>query len=217
MNGRLDSSIIQRFRDQFERNCITFLLDGYRSLRASGGGFAACDENDLTVRLVGCMKKNPLASEYQISIVRESYEDTEESYAGKKKANKSPRVDIKYITWKDKTEHGYRMEAKNLAFNNFPKPPNRSLVNALKLRKRYIETGIAHFLDGTYGEGCLLGYIREGEITPIVGELNQLLLTGGRRKEQLWQENGFGFEDQYASRHEHKGLVLKHFFLDFCE
>lgn len=216
MAGTLNGVYIQAFRQQFEQNCISLLLDGYKSLRSSGRDMTSCEENDITVQIIGFMKANPLAGDLQISISRESYLDGEATYAGKAKANNSPRIDIKFGRWHFREEVEYTMEAKNLVKSNWHKPGRRTPVSALHLQKRYIKTGIDHFVSDKYVNGCLIGYVLEGNIGDIVHLINGLLSTDRREKEWLMKQEDHGFEGYYLSQHDSASLALKHFFLPFC-
>jgi len=147
-------------------------------------------ENDITAQLVGIMKNNPQRREMQISINRESYLDSDGTFDGIEKADSSPRIDLKYTTWDSKDEYEYFMEAKNLAENNWLKN-NHTLINAERLRRRYITTGIDNFKNGKYSDGCLLGYILEGNSNNIIEKINKSLEQENRITECLMRSNEY--------------------------
>ncbi|MGF2410759.1 hypothetical protein [Ferruginibacter sp.] len=212
MNGKLNQDIINLFKTKFEGNCIYLLLDAYTSLLNSGHKVSEESENNITAQLVGFMKKSQLRLDLQIHLERESYLDSDETFDGLQDADKSPRIDIKYSVWNSNVEIEYYMEAKNLAENNWTKKSTGANVDAHKLRKRYIKTGIANFTSGRYPNGCLLGYVLEGKIPKVVELLNQLLVSDNRGREKL--VNSKNNNHHYTSNHVSSAIpVLKHFML----
>ena len=215
MSGGLRPDIIEMFKTQFENNCVSLLFESYTSLFATGRNFLEDSENDITAQLVGFMKKNPMRNDLQISVEREHYLDSEEVYEGIVGADTSPRIDIIYTTWHSNNEHTYHIEAKLLAENNWKKASVITPVHAENLQKRYIATGINNFCSKKYSNGCLIGYILEGEIPKIVEKLNILLKADTREKENLYSTSTAGHSYSYLSDHVTVPLTLKHFFFYF--
>lgn len=214
MSGKLSQHIIDKFKIQFEENCINLLIEGYEIAIKSGSKYSELEENDITVQLVGYMKKNTKSENYKIDISREYYIDDEDSYAGIKKADTSPRIDIRLMNWTSSSKVEYFMEAKNLSENNWIKKANSAKVDARKLQKRYIETGMEHFITGKYLNGCLIGYVVEGIPDLIVEKINNILISKSRKKEILIQSALYKYH--FISIHDSKQLnKLKHFFLKF--
>lgn len=214
MNGKLDPHIVKLFKDRFKSNCIKLLLESYEVLY-SETGLKELSENNITVKLVGLMKKNPERNILNISINREAYNDTIDSYEGITDANESARIDIKYSIWSTNFEYEYFMEAKNLAENDWIKSTTGAKVIAQKLCRRYIEKGIENFTTANYPNGCLLGYVLEGNAESIVSKINSLLIKDKRSEEILLKqrsEKGIS----YLSKHEGTAVdSLQHFFLYF--
>ena len=215
MNGKLNQGIINLFKTRFEGNCIYLIIDAYTSLLNSGRKVSEESENNITAQLVGFMKKSPLRSNLQIHLERESYLDSDEIYNGLQDADKSPRIDIKYSVWNSNVEIEYYMEAKNLAENNWNKKSTNATVDAHKLRKRYIETGIANFTNARYPNGCLLGYLLEGNTHKIVELLNKILIAENRTKEILVNNKFYNINYSYISKPDGTSLpLLKHLMFD---
>lgn len=215
MNGKLNQDIINLFKAKFEGNCIYLLLDAFTSLQNSNRKIGEQSENNITAQLVGFMKKSSLRADLQIHLERESYLDSDETYDGLQDADKSPRIDIKYSVWSSNVEVEYYMEAKNLAENNWTKSSTGAIVDAHKLRRRYIETGIDNFTSGRYPNGCLLGYVLEGKSHKIVELLNRILITEKRAKEILVNNKAHNVSYSYYSKHDGTSSpLLKHFMLD---
>ncbi|MBL7737718.1 MAG: hypothetical protein JNK14_00740 [Chitinophagaceae bacterium] len=215
MNGKLNQDIINQFKLKFEGNCIYLLLDAYNSLRNSNRKVSEESENNITAQLIGFVMESQLRLDLQITLTRENYLDTDETYDGLKDADKSPRIDFKYSVWSSNAEFEYYMEAKNLAENNWTKNSTGAIVDAYKLRKRYIETGIDNFTSGRYPNGCLLGYVLEGKSHKIVELLNRILITEKRAKEILVNNKAHNVSYSYYSKHDGTSSpLLKHFMLD---
>lgn len=217
MEGQLSKKIIQSFKERFEENCISLLIESFQSVHNSGRVMTDYSENDITAQLVGAMKANPKRKDLQISIDRENYLDSDNTYQGLVSADESARIDIKYNTWHTSEEYEYFMEAKNLAENNWTKN-NQTLVDAAKLRKRYIETGIDNFITGKYSNGCLLGYVLQGSSDKIIEKINALLISAKRVSEALKSSNQYCKIGYYFSDHStQSNFRLKHFLLNFSE
>lgn len=217
MNGKLRNDITQSFRLKFETDCISLLLDGYASLKKRGRDLRGTDENNITAQLVGFMNDNPRRKYLQISVHREHILDSQEVYDGNADANESARIDLKYIVWNSNLEHEYHMEAKNIGQNNWIKPNSNITVDAGRLRRRYLETGVANFTSGRYPYGALIAFVLDGSYTEIVKQLNDLLKQRQRESEYLVKANEYGCDFYYISNHYQSSMaVVKHFFLNFA-
>ena len=215
MSGKLNQDIVSIFKSKFEDNCVGLLIDAYNSLKKSGRNVNEESENNITAQIVGYMKKNPKRTDLQINLERENYLDGEDIYDGIENADKSSRIDIKFSVWNSNMEYEFYMEAKNLAENNWKKKSTNAVVNANKLQKRYIDTGIDNFTNGRYPNGCLLGYVLDGTTSKVVELINKLLISAKRKMEMLSWYNKYQVDYHYIS--EHKGTsvpTLKHFLLN---
>jgi hypothetical protein len=212
---QLSSDIIKLFREKFEFNCISLLLESYQFIYKSGRKMAEYSENDITAQLIGLMKNNPKRKDLKISIQRENYLDSEQTYGGLVPADESPRIDIKYSSWYTKEEYEYFMEAKNLAEINWKKS-NQVVIDAGKLQKRYIDSGIENFLNGKYKNGCLIAYVLQGDTHKIIEKINGVLKKNQREKEILIKNDQYQPAFCYVSSHAKKHVTeLKHFMLNF--
>ncbi len=214
MSGSLNPRIILEFKERFEQDCITLLLESYNSI-SSKSALKEEDENDITVRLIGVIQSHPKRTELNISVDRESYYDSLATYAGLVSADKSPRIDMRWTVWGFNTEFKYYIEAKNLSENNWNKSSG-AFVNAKALQERYIDTGIGNFMTGRYPHGCLIGYITEGVAGSIANKINILLSLNGRTTENLIKQADVLSVPHYTTTHTGSGTtLLKHFFLTF--
>lgn len=88
--------------------------------------------------------------------------------------------------------------------------------------KRYVDTGVKHYISGKYGsqssESSIVGYVLSGEISEIVAELiSEISKTGPTSN--LSREFRY-VEPQYASQHtrdfDKQEITIHHLFFDFC-
>lgn len=215
MSGNLNSNITQFFKVQFEQNCISLLLNSYESI-ANKNSFKELTENNITAQLIGLMKLNPLRTQLNISINREAYLDSDATYAGTEEADESSRIDMKYTVWNSNIEYDYFIEAKNLCENDWKKNGVATPVNAKKLQQRYISTGMQHFISGKYPNGCLVGYVTEGNCDNIANCINTLLTADGRNKEHLIKTGTGSLTTHYNSTHTGTKIdFLNHYLLNF--
>lgn len=215
IGGGLDQNIIQLFKSKFEERCIVLLIESYKQIIPKNS-FSEFSENNITVRLVGIMKTNPTRLDLQISITREAYVDENEIYEGLKDANEALRIDIKFVTWNFNIEYEYYIEAKNLSEKDWLKQNDNVKVNAYNQRKRYIETGIENFITNKYPNGCLVGYVVQGDPDKIVMKINELLTNNKRGQEVLTKQVWLNFEYCYKSIHKGRMReVLNHYMISF--
>jgi hypothetical protein len=82
------------------------------------------------------------------------------------------------------------------------------------LLKRYITTGIDHYLSKKYPHGILLGYLVEGNIDATIQKINALL-TKKKRESEMLNRQSHSLHDQYfESTHPNFG-VISHFVFDY--
>lgn len=192
------------------------MLEGYRNLKQSGRELRGTDENNITAQMVGFMNDNPERKNLRISVHREHYLDRQDTYDGMADANESARIDLKYIVWNSNEEHEYHMEAKNIGQHNWIKPGSGISVDAGRLRRRYLETGVGNFVSGRYPFGALVGYVLDGSSDRIVEQINEILKLRQREKECLVKSDSHGCDSHYVSNHlNSKVTMVKHFFLNF--
>ena len=124
------------------------------------------------------------------------------AYTHKPFAAKLPRIDLRLATINSSLEYVYHMEAKNLKETDSG------------LKRRYIDTGINNFVSLKYENGCLLGYVLEGELVKTVDGVNNLLKKDKRDSENLKPKRHNLHHSYYESEHP-DDLLIKHFMFDF--
>lgn len=215
-SSNLNINIAQAFKTRFEESCVELFLDSFYNL-TDKQNLREQSENNVTARLVGQIKKNPLRSQLNISIDRESYLDTELTYEGSVDADESARIDLKWTVWNSDVEYEYFIEAKNICENDWKKSTVATPVSAKKLQERYISTGIQNFISGRYPCGCLVAYVMEGDCDRIVEKLNEILISSRRDAETIVKALHPTYHQFYSSHHKGtKSPRLQHYFLMFA-
>lgn len=216
MSGHLTLNIISKIKNEFKKNCIQLLYESYASALVSERDFREKTENEVTVMLIGFMKKNPKSNLLRIDITREFYLDSEETYAGELNPDASPRIDIRFMNWTNSDKIEYFIESKNICENNWVKPGTGAIVDARKLHRRYIDTGIQNFIDGRYPMGCIVGYVMQGDPVKIADKLNLILVQSKREAEQLSPIADEELRKEFLSKHSNSSIAdLHHYFLCF--
>ena len=130
---------------------------------------------------------------------------------------KAPRIDIRMANWSSSHKLLYYLEAKNLCQNDWQKTKSTT-VKASYYRARYIDTGIDNFATERYPEGCLVGYVLEGEVELIIEGINNLLAKHRNRPSEIIQSKQTIHQHPYCyvSRHQtsnQEELPLRHIFM----
>ena len=203
MGGRLNKHIFFSFQVEFKDRCHRLMIEAYFKSVSENLVGLDFEENDITDILYEIMDNNPLRIEYEISINDESR--VRNKYIEKKKgfAAKRPRIDLRFIRHWSGVEHKYYIEAKNLKLTN-------------STLKRYITTGIDHFLsEGKYYscDGCLVGYVLEGKTNDCIIGINKLLQKDERDSEQLIIRPILHSVDNCISSHQDRNIL--HLFLNY--
>ena len=213
-------SLVQDFRASFEHNCLVLIGEAYQGLRISRSIDINWDEENISANVVHHIYESIKAIDWNISIDDECQQYTEEVLSNKKKAKNSSRIDLKMSTNWNRQRVCYFAEAKNLIECDTVKSGRKTKVSAKRWHKRYVATGIDHYLDGHYpSNGCLLGYVLQGDPCEIAQLINLQLNDKSRVGESLTKA-GFsvsGIKSIYTSSHTTKksDLMIKHLFLKF--
>ena len=198
----LNKVIVASFKRGFEEKCFQLITESYVSAMETKVIKLNWDENDITAKLHQHIHQNPLRLEWNIHSNVEKHLPKDDINEEKGFAAKFPRIDLSFAVISSKLEYVYHMEAKNL------KEKDSSL------KRRYISTGIDNFVSKKYENGCLLGYVLEGDMDRTVDGVNNLLKKDNREPEFLKPKTNSLHNKCYESNHlEH--MVIKHFMFDF--
>ena len=198
----LSISIVETFRKSFETRCVTLLVTAYNTSIANADYLVSWDENDFTSMLEKSLEKDPQRVKWQINCTTEKHlhENVIQNYKGY--ANKESRIDMRLSTFSSTDEYFFYIEAKRLKESD-----NRLL-------KRYVDTGIDHYLTKKYPQGVLLGYLVEGRIDNTVQKVNGILVKNNRANEILVRKP-HNIHDQYFESTHYDFGVISHFVFDF--
>jgi hypothetical protein len=222
MNGNLSSKTKNIIRENLRLQCILIFVEAYKlstniSPKEHDNDW---DEDQFTAYLFQYMEDQPLTLENHWIISPQTPLYTKEVSVGKIHASKAKRPDIKFAKYHASFQKPfcYYIEAKNISENNWEKSCG-SKVDASKQRARYIDTGIKHFKEGIYPDGCLSGYVVQGDVENSFCKLNSLLEKRECNAEILIKKQLIGeFDACYISTHivgRDRSFQLKHIFLKF--
>ncbi len=198
--------------------CLEALQRGYGRMVSDGQYDVNWKEDKLTAHLVEKVKLTGFLRSYQISVNHQPPIYSEEVIYGEDDPSEAPRVDFKFTTWHRKMELDFYAEAKNLSENDWIKKEGSS-VNASNYRARYIDTGIENFLSERYPEGCLLGYVVQGETERVIAGVNKLIQTRRQlpRIGLIQKDTRIPLPNCYFSSHtlDSRNFTIWHVFMQF--
>lgn len=198
----LNKVIVASFKRGFEEKCFQLITESYVSAMETKVIKLNWDENDITSELHEHIKENPLRLKWSIITNVEQHLPKDDIKKEKGFAAKLPRIDLRLVTINSSLEYEYHMEAKNLKEKDSG------------LKRRYVDTGINSFVSKKYGNGCLLGYVLEGDLHKTVHGINKLLKKDDREPEFL-KLKPYHFHDKYYESEHNNDVVIKHFMFDF--
>lgn len=217
-SGNLLPNIGSHFRIAFERNCLELLVDGYKKLLKTNTVDLSWEEEKITMELVRFMKISNVERNWRIHIVPEPRQYADDFYLSGSLPKEAPKIDLQLLNWSSPEELIYNIEAKNLAESDWVKS-NGAKVSSSYLTARYIDTGVANFINDHYTKGCLAGYVLNGEVDKVVANLNGLLSSRKRTVEILTVAPAIeGYTFCYQSSHKKNGghdFVIPHIILKF--
>ncbi len=185
-------------------------------------------EEDIFTALLVTKYIRPIVRKHPLSLVVEpqtpvySEAMTEAMKSGQISPKEAPQIDIKVIMprW-DYNEVYFAWECKLVG----DKRSNREYA---RLISEYVTEGIFRFIDGKYSsevdDAGMLGYVLEGDVSNIVSDINESMLSSKRRRQlaasdHLIPDTPLNINDTYRSQHHRKKdsskIRLKHLFLTF--
>lgn len=218
MHGGLSSHIKIEFKRALTDRCAQVLVKGYQSMIDANQYNLSWEEEQFSAHLISHMENLTEANQYRMDIIPEPRLYGQEVIEGKRAPKKSPKADIRICIWSNNTwsapvKFVYIIEAKNLSEQDWKKQSGSKVI-AKAQKKRYIETGIDHFISGHYPEGCLVGYVVQGDSDKIVLGINDILkhASPSRGSEILKdKEVIYTYANRYRSMHSNG--ILQHFLL----
>lgn len=200
----LNKVIVASFKRGFEDKCSQLITESYVTALETKVIQLNWDENDITSELHTHINQNPLRLKWSIVTNVEQHLSKNDAIKEKGFAAKLPRIDLRLVTINSDLEYEYHMEAKNLKETDSG------------LKRRYVDTGINNFISHKYENGCLLGYVIEGDLGKTVEGVNKLLKKDERDSECLKAKPHNLHKFYYESEHSNS-FILKHFMFDFTQ
>ena len=198
----LNYKITIAFKASFENRCIRLIVTAYHSAIREKTVSLGWYENDITAQLHKYIDSDPLRIKWSISSDVEHHITKNSIKKEKGFAAKYSRIDLRFSTINSRSEFKYFLEAKNLKEKDYA------------LKRRYIKTGIDNFISKKYQNGCLLGYLLDGDLELTVIGINSLLIRY-KRSTEILKKQTFKLHNCYYES-SHSGIEnLKHLIFDF--
>ncbi len=171
----------------FQYKCLFILTEGYKEMRKAGNYSASWEEEDLTAQLIFYTENSLACKKWRIHVEPEIRIYTKEIIFGKKSSKKASRIDMKMLSWQNEYKDIYHIEAKNLCENDWTKEDGSKVSSSYQLN-RYVNKGVKHFFSNHYPvNGCLCGYILNGNNENIIDKLNKILEKKSYNKLQIYK------------------------------
>lgn len=213
--------IVSQFRHSFAIECIEVLVHSFEKAIEKNTFDLDWEEDQFTAHLVEeFMKPEVVEQGKKISINAQVPYYNYKISSGQIHPKKAKQPDIKCERFHSSTNtpFTYFIEAKNLSENDWNKKKG-SKVDASEQRGRYIETGIDNYKSNNYPNGCLVGYVLQGETEKIVIKINNRLKKWSRETEYLTSNQIVnGFPNSFISSHldsKNNEIAINHIFLQF--
>ncbi len=195
------------------KNGVNIIIEtlwlAYQDLKAEGIVKPKDNENKITqewvIKVTERWYKDNRASKINVCLVPQNqYED---NTMAKSKRN-SPTIDFCFRAWNSNDGY-FGAECKNLYKNKMDK------------KRRYVETGVKHFISGYYASkssvSAMIGYILSGDVSDVVSCLTPLI--ADTKPIQNLTREILSPNPQYKSSHirtsDDQEILLHHLFFDF--
>ena len=218
MFGKLRSSIIRDFEYSFVWNCLSLWGEAFLFVRENQNITTDWEEENISALFFDYIDQSERAIVLNINIADEHRLYYQSILTGKKSAKSASRIDFRMTTnsIEQRKRVEFFVEAKNLIEEDCFKVGRKTKVSARKLHERYIETGIGNFVSGKYPyNGCLVGYVLQGDPNNIVSMLNSYMVNQNRINDKLLRIPADipNLEFSFCSKHEN--FSLNHYLLKF--
>ena len=215
MIGSLNVGLVTEIKQSFEQQCISLLKWACERLKAEKNVDGDWGEENISANIYTYIKDSEVAINADIFVESEHSFYSQDILDNKKISKSAPRIDLVFQNnWSRKRSY-YYVEAKNVVVCDYTKTGRSRPTKASKVQKRYIETGMDHFLSAYYPKGCLLGYVLNGKINEVVNGINTMLIKDGKTGETLQFDSGVEPWLCYKSHHSVISDSISHFFFNF--
>lgn len=182
----LNINIIEDVISAFHNACVEEVAKACVKLKLENKITYDWGEENITANIVTYINNSPTANEKNIFVSCEVPEYNNKILSNQNKAKSASRLDMRLSVFVSNKKTHFSVEAKNLIEDDITKSANTSKTFANSLHKRYVETGIDHYISKHYPmPGCMLGYILDGSAEGTVGKINMYLCSINRDSECL--------------------------------
>ncbi len=194
-------------REKFLLNCQHLIIDAYLLLKVGKKFNPQWEEETFSANMQEHLEDARGTRKLPYFITAEERQLSPEILSGKVRAKKARRIDIGLATFVSSKKLRYIMEAKILVENSTAtrRPGN--------LCEEYITEGVDRFVAKIYEyEGCMVGYIVQGDPDKVKGMINDKFDEALRGTEKLG--NKFNLKSHpycYVSKHSNCSLHHFHF------
>lgn len=172
MDEYFKSNTAPIFKMQFRINCYKLLVEGFFIIKKDKKYDLDWEEENFSAHLAKAIELLPSRKINGIDVSCENRNYTDEHINQGKPAKTAKRMDFFFHTWSDNNdEYVFTAEAKNISEKNWNKTKGGE-VRAYDQREGYITKGIIEFVQGNYPPGCMVAYVLNGNIAPIVTDIN---------------------------------------------
>lgn len=212
--GTVDPTLAVKAKRLFESRCVELLRWAAFTLKSTKTISPDWYEENITANIYTLIHESQQAIDFDIHPECEHPFFDKDILDNKKKAKAAVKIDLVFQqNWEGK-RHLFYVEAKNLIGADVKKTGRKHITKAGDVMKRYVTTGIDHYIDEYYPLGCMLGYVLYGTIAGVVDSLNDILVADGRPTEKLVNPKGSLPWLCYQSHHA-KGFRINHYLFDF--
>ncbi len=213
--GTVNASVVASAIALFEERCIILLEWACQTLNSCKSIDIDWGEENITANIYVLIHDCQMAIDFDIYPESEHPFYDQDILDNKKKAKAASRIDLLFQNNWDGKRFSFFVEAKNLIEKDVQKKGRKSMTLAKDVLKRYIETGIDHYIGGYYPQGCMLGYVLNGSIEGVVNALNNIFIEKARLQETLKLSAGDRSLVCYKSSHA-ENLQISHYLFDFA-
>lgn len=195
-------------KEVFYSNCDILLVKAYYQLLNEKKYKKTWEEDTFTTNMHRALDDICQDQDIPYMPMYQEHQLTSDILSGSVRPIKARKIDIVFATF-FKPRIKYGVEVKILAETNF------GSRNANQLAKEYVVSGVDRFVRKEYDtDGCMIGYVVNGNITSVYNMINQVFENLKRKPEKLNDQHTIeNYSCCYLS--EHKDFFLKHILFHF--
>lgn len=212
--GTVDPILAVEAKHLFESRCVEMLKWAAFTLKTTKTITPDWGEENITANIYTLIHNSQQAIDYDIYAECEHPFFDQDILDNKKKAKAAVKIDMAFQHNWNRQKFSFYIEAKNLIETDVKKTGRKHITKAVDVMMRYVTTGIDHYVDEYYPQGCMLGYVLNGTIAGVVSVMNSMLVDKGRSSDVL--DNPSGVSPWMSFQSQHAGVQIMHYLFNFC-